>query len=360
MVSLLLAAHHVLFHRFAAMIYLLWFLLLSGIMPVAEQLRPAVGIVQTWGSQQTPAHRQGRVASIRDDNYAEVAFSLEKQQANVVALTLENARQQGMLWVLAAGLGLLAMLLLLSYRQLRTLYQTNSQLCIANQALTEHNQHIQEQVGRLHLLLQELHHRIRNNLAVVSSLLKLQAHDLPDVAAARAVREGQQRVEAMGLIHQRLYLTDDAATLEMRPYLTTLVESLLVAYGYHADRFDLLLELELPTLGVDRAAPLGLIINELVTNALKHAYAHVKRPLLRISLKAAPGSSSGILLEVEDNGSGKQLTDRQPSVTSFGKRLILALSAQLGGQVTTSNSSGTFFRLLVPATAAIPAPCAPA
>ena len=277
----------------------------------------------------------------------EAAYRLEKQQARIAGLALANARKQQQLWGLGAGLGLLGLLLGLGAWQQRLLRQANALLRATNYTITDNNRRIQEQAARLRLLLRELHHRVKNNLAIVSSLLNLQSGSLADPVAARAVREGRQRVEAMGLIHQRLYQTDDVVRVDMRPYLTTLVDNLLAAYGFDDDRFDLELGLDLPVLDVDRAVPLGLILNELVTNALKYAYADVPRPWLRILLTAAGPDRAGLLLEVEDNGPGIAPILWQEQHGSFGQQLILALSAQLGGEVKTSNQPGAFFQLIV-------------
>ena len=279
----------------------------------------------------------------------EAAYRLEKQQAHIVRLTRAQAQQRRQ--VAALGLGLAVVLGLLAFGgwQYRAQRQANARLRATNHTVSENNRRIAEQAGRLTLLLRELHHRVKNNLAIVSSLLNLQAASLADPAAARAVRQGRQRVEAMGLIHRRLYQTDEVATVDMRPYLTELVESLLAAYNFDESRFDLRLELDLSALDVNCAVPLGLIVNELVTNALKYAYAHEPRPQLRILLApAGPGIGGGLLLEVEDNGPGLLPGQWDAATSSFGMQLIQALSGQMGGQVTVRNNPGTYFQLLVP------------
>jgi two-component sensor histidine kinase/tetratricopeptide (TPR) repeat protein len=282
--------------------------------------------------------------------HIEAAYRLEKQQARIADLALANVRKKNMLLGSALGLLVLAGLLGFGAWQYRAQRRANALLRATNHTISENNRNIQEQAARLKLLLRELHHRVKNNLAIVSSLLNLQSGSLADPAAVRAVREGRQRVEAMGLIHQRLYQTEDVVSVDIQPFLTTLVENLLAAYGFSEDRFDLVLELDLPAIDVDRAVPLGLILNELVTNALKHAYAQVARPLLRLHLS---GPAGGLLLEVEDNGPG-----RPPgfdSGNSFGTQLIMALSQQIGGEGIMSNQPGAHFRLWVPAAAVVPA-----
>ncbi|MGI4884004.1 MAG: sensor histidine kinase [Janthinobacterium lividum] len=277
----------------------------------------------------------------------EAAYRLEKQQARIAGLAQANLRKQHQLLALVVGLLVVVGLLGLGSWQQRLLRRANAQLRATNHTISDNNRRMQEQAHRLTLLLRELHHRVKNNLAIVSSLLNLQSGSLADPVAARAVREGRQRVEAMSLIHQRLYQTDDVVSVDMRPYLTTLVENLLAAYGFDDDRFDLVLALELPVLDVDRAVPLGLILNELVTNALKYAYEDVPRPWLRIQLTAAGPDRTGLLLEVEDNGPGIAPALWQAYHGSFGQQLIMALSAQLGGQVKTGNQPGAFFQLTV-------------
>lgn len=281
----------------------------------------------------------------------EAAYRLEKQQARIGALALANDRKQSLLLGSALGLLVLAGLLGFGAWQYRAQRRANALLRATNLTIVDNNHRIEEQAARLRLLLRELHHRVKNNLAIVSSLLNLQSGSLTDPVAARAVREGRQRVEAMGLVHQCLYQTEDVVSVDIQPYLTALVDNLLSAYGFDDDRFDLVLELDLPAVEVDRAVPLGLIFNELATNALKHAYAHVARPLLRLHLS---GPAGGLLLEVEDNGPG-----RPPgfeSSGSFGTQLVVALSQQIGGEAIMSNQPGAYFRLWVPGAGATPTP----
>jgi two-component sensor histidine kinase len=269
----------------------------------------------------------------------ETRYQTREKEEDIRQLASTNAQQKRQLWAGTGGLLVLTILL-------GTLYWLYVRV-------RQSRQKIAQQSDQLTLMMKELHHRVKNNLAIVSSLLKLQSNRLDDEKAVQAVRVGQQRVEAMSLIHQRLYQTDNVTTVNMRDYLTDLAESLMRAYGYQPDEFDLQLNIDLLELDVDVAMPLGLIVNELVTNAFKYAYptTNGQRPLLRIDLhRKAGGLEPGITLEVQDNGPGIEAADWQRSGnrSSFGKRLIASLSEQLEGQFELLKQNGTLFRLEVP------------
>jgi two-component sensor histidine kinase len=262
----------------------------------------------------------------------ETRYQIQEKEARIQALNESNRQKTQLVWASASGLIVVTLLL----GTLFWLYQK----------IRRSRAQIQHQSEQLTLAMRELHHRIKNNLAIVSSLLKLQSNRLEDEKAVQAVRVGQQRVEAMSLIHQRLYQTDRVATVNMREYLADLASSLMLAYGYQADAFDLHIDMDEEELDVDVAMPLGLIVNELVTNAFKYAYANVQRPSLRIGLR----NGNGITLEVQDNGPGIETADWQQTGhrSSFGKRLIVSLSEQLDGRFELIKHNGTLFRLHIP------------
>lgn len=211
----------------------------------------------------------------------------------------------------------------------------------------------QQQVDQSSVLVKEVHHRAKNNLAIVSSLLFLQTTRLHDEDTIGEIRAMQQRVEAMALIHQRLYQTDETTRVNMRDYLTDLAEGLLKAYGYRPGDVNLQITVGLTNLDVDIAIPVGLIVNELITNACKYAYALVSRPMLCISLcPVSEPEQSGIRLEVQDNGPGIAVDDWERTKLSkaFGKHLIQLLTRQLDGQFDISNHRGARFGLFIPQT----------
>lgn len=185
---------------------------------------------------------------------------------------------------------------------------------------------IADQSVRLEVMLRELHHRVKNNLQIVSSLLGLQRYKSEDAAAISVLQESQDRVQAMSLIHQRLYKNDALSSVNIREYLVDLCESLLSSYGYDRDRFELDISVCTDVLDIDQALPIGLIVNELVTNAFKYAYPGVGRPALRISLEQ---DHRNLVLVVRDNGVGIDEERWRQGKDSFGKQLIGALCKQL-------------------------------
>ena len=281
----------------------------------------------------------------------QATYELARQQARIAALGRANARQRQLLGGLTAGAALLLALLTVAGGQYRTIRRTNARLRATNQTVERNHHQLAQQADQLATLLREVHHRVKNNLAVVAGLLRLQARRLPDPAAARAVRESQQRVEALSLVHQSLYLTDDVTAVDMPRYVADLVQSLAAAYNLPPAAFDLTLAVAPLHLDADRAGPLGLLLNELLTNAFKYALGRpgTGRPALRVALGPAPGG--GLLLDVQDNGPGFDAAAAGRG-TSFGHRLVAALAGQLNAELTLDATGGTHYRLLLPPAAA--------
>ncbi|GAB3020037.1 sensor histidine kinase [Spirosoma pulveris] len=286
---------------------------------------------------------------------AEVQAKYETQRRinQIATLDEQNHQATRQMHYMAGGLGLLVLLLSISIGQYWALRRANLRLSAQNEIITNNSRQLISQSDQLRTLMKELHHRVKNNLAIVSSLLTLQANGLTDEKAVQALRKGQQRVQAMSLIHQRLYQSDRVTIVNIREYLTDLAESLMQAYGYESSNFDLQVDVVLEELDVDVAMPLGLIVNELITNSFKYAFIHQDRPLLRIKLDYADGSlQPGITLEVQDNGPGIKADDWQKSASrkSFGRRLVTSLTEQLEGNFELLTQNGTLFRLHIPQT----------
>mgnify|MGYP003576633634 FL=1 len=204
---------------------------------------------------------------------------------------------------------------------------------------------ITRQSQQMEVMMKELHHRVKNNLQIVSSLLSLQTYRMKDEESIAAIRESQQRVQAMSFIHQRLYKTDELTTVNVREYITDLTESLLASYGYDRDQFDLQITIENEMLDVDKALPIGLIVNEIVTNAFKYAYQDVTRPSLHIDCTE---QGNEISLSIRDNGRGLDEKIWKQNGGSFGKQLVHTLCRQLRAKQSLEVKNGTLFRFVIP------------
>ena len=208
----------------------------------------------------------------------------------------------------------------------------------------EQNKKIRKQEGHLNYLMKELHHRVKNNLQIVSSLLNLQSAKIDDPLAQKALMEGQHRIEAMSLIHQKLYQTKTTSRVNIQEFIAELSENLMHAYGYKAHNFNLQLQVAVKELEADIAIPAGLILNEVVTNAFKYAYKNVTDPALHISLQE---QNNKLQLTIGDNG--RELTEKAWKYsTSFGRQLILSLTQQLEGTMQLTCDNGSIFTFTFP------------
>ncbi|MCQ1534802.1 PAS domain S-box protein [Methanosarcina sp. KYL-1] len=206
----------------------------------------------------------------------------------------------------------------------------------------------------------EIHHRIKNNLQVISSLLSLQAETFGAEDVLEAFRESQNRVISMALIHEELYKGGEIDTLDFAAYLRKLTAGLISSYTVENKDISLKLDLEQVYLGMDTAIPLGIIVNELVSNALKHAFAAVQAGEIRISLSRAensapapgtsgtcrdPGHENGLqyTLVVADNGKGIPEEIDITSTESLGLQLVNILVEQIDGCIELKRNTGTEF-----------------
>lgn len=202
---------------------------------------------------------------------------------------------------------------------------------------------LSEQSNKLQWMMRELHHRVKNNLQIVSSLLNLQTYRLTDEAAVTALKESNLRVQAMSLIHQRLYQAEDASLVNFKLFVTDLTETLMAAYGYETDEFDLQINIQEEMLAVDAVLPLGLMVNEILTNSFKYAYNEVQRPLLKISLVQ---NGQQLEMEIADNGPGQVANENK----GFGKSLIDAFTRQLHATCQVTSDQGLVYYFQIPYT----------
>ncbi len=230
----------------------------------------------------------------------------------------QAANQRNLLLFLAGFLVLAAILL---YLLLRTKAKSNALIA---QSLKEKE-----------TLLKEIHHRVKNNLQIISSLLSLQSRFIEDKNAQALVSEGQNRVKSMALIHQKLYQKDNLMGVEALDYIQNLTNTLQSAYGVNSDRVRVNYDIDKLVLDVDTMIPIGLILNELISNSFKHAFPSGEG-LLHIDFKE---DQHKLLLTVKDNGVGS--TKNINESDSFGMRMIKSLSRKLDATINFKFSKGT-------------------
>ncbi len=187
------------------------------------------------------------------------------------------------------------------------------------------------------LLLKEIHHRVKNNLELVKSLLALHSAQLEDSATKDAIIESQNRVQSMGIIHQKLYQGENLGSIEMKDYFLNLGEGVLDSFNAE-DKIKIECAMEHLELDVDTAVPIGLIVNELLTNALKYAFPNDVKGNILISLSQSTPET--LTLKVADNGIGK-VVGLVPKGTGFGTKLIQLLTQQLDGKMFEDHNNGT-------------------
>lgn len=199
------------------------------------------------------------------------------------------------------------------------------------------------------VLLKEIHHRVKNNLQVVSSLLNLSANSISDAEAKRQFDESRARIESMALVHERLYESEDLARIDCAGYLRALADNLLASYGLDPGRVRIEVGADPVKLDVDRALQCGLIVNELVANSLKHAFPDDRPGTVRVEMTIVDGR---VYLSVIDDGVGLPVDIDYRQTTSLGLQLVVGLSTQLQGQLSCRGGAGAHFALdfpLVPA-----------
>jgi PAS domain S-box-containing protein len=189
------------------------------------------------------------------------------------------------------------------------------------------------------VLLQEIHHRVKNNLQTISSLLGLQARSAGDAAIRKQFEETQRRIQSMALLHQELYQPDHVARIDLAHYIRRLAKLLIHSHGL-SSQIGLDLKLESLYFPMDVAMPFGLIVHELLSNAFKYAFPENRTGVVRVELHREPPGGA-VRLRVADNGVGLPEGVDWVAATSLGLRLVRSLAGQLDGVVEMNNAGGT-------------------
>ena len=205
-----------------------------------------------------------------------------------------------------------------------------------------HEREISAALAAKEVLLQEVHHRVKNNLQIISSLLNMHADELPD-QARQALDESQRRVRSMALVHEQLYSRDRPDELDFAEYATSLASEILGAYSVDSGAIRLRFDLEPVTLSLDQAVPCALILNELVTNAVKYAFPDHRSGEIVVALHAC--GEDRIRLRVADDGIGLPPGFDRTECQSLGLRIVDILTYQLNGTLDIGSGPGADFQL---------------
>lgn len=195
------------------------------------------------------------------------------------------------------------------------------------------------------VLLREIHHRVKNNMQVIISLLSLQAQKAEEEKFSVMVEESQNRIKAMSLVHERLYQSHDLANINFKEYVKNLIDMLLKSYDIRTNKISVITEIENISFDLENAIPCGLIINELVSNAFKHAFARDKDGTIKVSLNSI--EEKNLELIVKDNGIGLPQEFDINNIDSLGLDLTKTIvEHQLGGKIVIDNTKGAAFHII--------------
>ncbi|HVV84905.1 MAG TPA: histidine kinase dimerization/phosphoacceptor domain -containing protein [Kofleriaceae bacterium] len=214
----------------------------------------------------------------------------------------------------------------------------------AREDLRRVNDELVVRVREREILLREVHHRVKNDLQVIASLLGIQARRLADEDAVAALLECQSRVETVALVHEQIYQTRDLSRIPFAPYVRRLAAGVFRALG-GAGPIELAIDVDDVVLSVEEAIPCGMILHELLGNCLKHAFPRARGGHVSVGVHALPGGR--LELEVADDGVGLPPGFDPAETTSVGWRLILAFVEQLDGRLELESRGGATVRVTV-------------
>jgi two-component sensor histidine kinase len=191
------------------------------------------------------------------------------------------------------------------------------------------------------VLLREVHHRVKNNMQILSSLFSLQIKQTLNDECRRILKEGQTRIRSMGLVHEKLYQSPDLSKIDLASYIQSLAAHLFHIFLADPDQVGLETDFEEVPLDINSAVPCGLILNELISNALQHGFPDGRKGVIRIGLKGGPGGT--VILRVADDGVGFPENLDFSKAESFGLRIVNLLVGQLDATFALDRVSGTAF-----------------
>ncbi|TNE54736.1 MAG: hypothetical protein EP338_06250 [Bacteroidetes bacterium] len=294
------------------------------------------------GQMDSAYHYLDKVAQL-DSRIIKRMNSSTNKEIDAVFMRLQNERklederntQKNFKWIFGSiGIFLLILLIIL-WVVLKEKSRYSFVLMSQKDEILHKNKQIDAALKEKELLLKEIHHRVKNNLQIISSMLSLQSKNIDDEKARQAILEGKERIQAIALIHQRLYHNEAFATIRMKDYLDDLIEQLGVSYNDRHRQIKLVLETNDIVLNIDTVVPLGLIICELTTNAFKYAFDDQLKGRLKIEIRQ---EEEGYLLYVKDNGIGMDENFNLLESNTLGMEIVRALVDQLEGSISYRTS----------------------
>ncbi len=259
------------------------------------------------------------------------------RQNDLQKIEIKNKAKENKFIIRSLLLGLISLVILSAL-----LYRLYTNRINNNKILEKKNKQINKALNDYEILLKETHHRVKNSLQMISSLLYLQSENMEDKKASESVKDGQVRVKSMALIHQKLYQKDNLTGVEVSDYINDLAKGIFQSHNINNRDIKLEIEVEKMILDIDTITPIGIIINELIVNALKHAFTNTKNALIRIMLYK---KEDLLILQVADNGIGFEQTTKKEK--SFGLKLIKSLSRKLKASLSFINKNGTLVELKI-------------
>jgi PAS domain S-box-containing protein len=199
---------------------------------------------------------------------------------------------------------------------------------------------IRDSLKEKEVLLKEVHHRVKNNLQVISSILNLQSSYVSDPSTLDILQESQNRIKSMSFIHETLYRTTDFSSINFSEYIKSLSHNLIQSYRLQNCTVDFVADIDTIEMSIDQSIPCGLIVNELVSNALKYAYKDRKKGKLIIELKE---KGNQVSLKISDDGVGLPENFKYEKNDSLGVQLVYSLTEQLDGTIEVNSEKGTSF-----------------
>lgn len=294
-------------------------------------------------------HLKDSILSINQQNQAVLLLAnLDVQRQKILLINkekeLKNAQQEQQYQrrvIFFTILGILSLIIISALLYYQSIIQSKNRKAIADQndQLIRNELKINKQKADKETLLKEVHHRVKNNLQVVYSLLNLQKRRSETAEVKQTLEAVQNRIRSMAIVHQQLYSDDNLREIDAANYIQNLVIHLKNIFSADDQEVEIQYDIDEITLSLEKAIPIGLIINEAVSNAFKYAFNDVTKALLKISLKRI---GSNYQLQIEDNGRG--FTDEAIEATSLGMQLIHNMADQLKASLHRSSEKGTIYQ----------------